>query len=201
MANLLTSLRIVLILPFLLMINSGSYGAALGIFFLASLTDFADGYIARNFGQETQLGRMLDPLADKALITCAYISMAIPHKGLPSIPIWLAAAVIVRDALILLGSLVVYLATRFKDFKPSTMSKVNTFVELGLIVYFLSVNATESLSFLRALKPLCYGIVLLAVIASGVDYAVRGVIIIRTHRRPDGTAAPSASSGRKPRAT
>src|SRR5260370_875155 len=124
-ANLLTSLRIVLILPFLLMIDSGRYGAALGVFFLASLTDFADGYVARHFAQQTQLGRLLDPLADKALITCAYIAMAIPHHALSSIPIWLAAAVIGRDGLILVGALVLYLTTRFKDFKPSMVSKVN----------------------------------------------------------------------------
>ena len=187
-ANVLTSLRIVLILPFLVLIDSGRYGAALGIFFLASLTDFADGYVARKFAQQTQLGRFLDPLADKVLITCAYIAMAIPHQDLPSIPIWLAAAVIGRDALILAGSLVVYVATRFKDFKPSLISKVNTFVELGLIVYFLSVHATESLAVLRVLQPLCYGIVLSAVIVSGLDYVIRGVLILRSNRHSDPTA-------------
>jgi cardiolipin synthase len=186
-ANLLTSARIVLILPFLFMISSGEYAAALGIFFLASLTDFADGYVARNFAQQTQLGRLLDPLADKALITCAYVAMAVQHTGLPSIPMWLAIAVISRDALILLGSLVIYLTTRFKDFKPSMISKVNTFVELGFIVYFLSVNATESLSFLRVLQPVFNGIVLISVIISGVDYAFRGVVIVRTHRHREGT--------------
>ncbi len=106
-ANLLTCLRIVLILPFLLMIDSGRYGMALGIFFLASLTDFADGYVARTFGLQTRLGRLLDPLADKALITCAYLVMAIPHDNLPSIPIWLAVVVVGRDLLILAGALLI----------------------------------------------------------------------------------------------
>jgi cardiolipin synthase len=181
-ANLLTLARIVLIPPFLLMINAGEYGPALAIFFLASVTDFADGYIARRFAQQTRVGRFLDPLADKALVACAYVAMAVPHSALPSIPIWLAAAVIARDALILLGSLIIYLAVRFKDFKPSMISKVNTFVELGLIVYFLLSNAVGSLSFLRALQPECNGIVLATVIASGVDYAIRGVLILRSQR-------------------
>ena len=182
-ANSLTALRIVLILPFLLLIDSGRYGLALGTFFVASLTDFFDGYIARRFAQQTRLGRFLDPLADKLLISCAYIAMAIPRSGLPSIPVWLAVAVVGRDILILLGSLIIYLATHFKDFKPSIISKANTFVELGLIVYFLSVNATDLLSFLRPIQPVCYGIVAVAVAASGVDYAIKGAAIIREHRR------------------
>jgi cardiolipin synthase len=182
-ANLLTALRIVLILPFLLLIDSGRYGVALGIFFLASITDFFDGYVARRFEQQTRLGRLLDPLADKLLVSCAYILMALPRPGLPSIPVWLAGAVVGRDIMILAGSLIVYLATRFKDFKPSIISKVNTFIELGFIVYFLSVNATESLSFLRPLQPVCFGIVAASVVASGVDYAVKGAVILRQHRR------------------
>src|SRR5262249_20123410 len=122
--NLLTCLRIVLIFPFLVMIDSGRYGMALSIFFLASLTDFADGYVARRFGQQTRLGRLLDPLADKVLIACAYVAMAVQHQNLPSIPIWLAGAVVGRDLLILAGSLCLYVATRFTDFKPSMISKV-----------------------------------------------------------------------------
>jgi len=165
------------------MIDSGRYGTALGIFFVASLTDFADGYAARKLGQHTELGRLLDPLADKALMTCAYIVMAIHHNGLPSIPIWLAAAVIGRDFLIVAGSLFVYVLTRYKDFRPSMISKVNTFIELGLIVYFLSVNASRSLSVLRVLEPVCYGIVLASTVASGVPYAIRGVRILQSHGR------------------
>jgi len=193
-ANLLTSLRIILVFPFLAMINTGRYGAALGIFFLASLTDFADGYVARRFAQHTQLGRLLDPLADKVLIACAYVVMAIPHQELPSIPIWLAAVVVGRDLMILLGSLSLYLVTRFKDFKPSVISKVNTLIEMGLIVFFLSVNSTPSLGVLRGLQPLCYGIVALAVAVSGVDYTIKGVMILRGHRRPDSVAAPNTES-------
>jgi len=187
-ANLLTCLRIGLILPFLLMIDSGRYGMALGVFLVASLTDFADGYVARNFGQQTRLGRLLDPLADKALITCAYIAMAIRHEGMPAIPVWLAGAVVARDVLILSGSLLIYLMTTFRDFKPTWISKVNTFVELALVVYFLLVNAVAPLSPLRPVLPVFYGVVLTSVAASGVDYVIRGLLILRAHR---GQSAPA----------
>src|SRR5580704_3602337 len=95
-ANALTTLRILLVAPFVSLIHRGDYGLALAVFFAASVTDFADGYVARKFNQQSTLGRVLDPLADKILIAAAFVVMAISHATLPSIPIWLAAAVIGR---------------------------------------------------------------------------------------------------------
>jgi len=63
-ANLLTSARIVLIVPFLYSIHEGRLGLALIIFFVAGITDFFDGYVARRFNQQSALGRFLDPMAD-----------------------------------------------------------------------------------------------------------------------------------------
>jgi cardiolipin synthase len=178
-ANLLTALRIVLTVPFLYLISKGSYGGALAVFFIASLTDFTDGYVARRFNQRTSVGRIMDPLADKILTTAAYIVMAIPRAGLPSIPIWLAAAVVIRDVVILLGSLIVFLAMRFKQFEPSILGKINTLVELGLIVWFLAFNGISGLGPLRPLLPACYVIVLCSVLLSGGYYILRGIQIIR----------------------
>ncbi|HYP29283.1 MAG TPA: CDP-alcohol phosphatidyltransferase family protein [Blastocatellia bacterium] len=180
-ANVLTIFRIVLIFPFLYKIKEGAFGQALFIFFVASVTDFADGYIARRYAQHTALGRFLDPLADKLLTTIGFVVMAIPHPGFPSIPIWLAVAVVARDLLILAGSLVVYMLTRFKDFKPTLLGKVNTFLELGLIVVFLFFHWG---GFLVFLLPLCYAIVLVSVVASGGQYVIEGVKILRSHQRP-----------------
>jgi cardiolipin synthase (CMP-forming) len=151
----------------------------LGVFFLASLTDFADGYIARRYQQHSRLGRFLDPLADKLLTTAAFVVMAIPHKDFPLIPIWLAAAVVGRDLTIVLGSFVVYRLTKFKDFRPTLLGKINTFVELGLIVWFLVFHTTGKLTFLL---PYMYGIVLASIIVSGAEYIVRGVEILRAAR-------------------
>lgn len=179
MANFLTSLRIVLTLPFLYYIFAGHYGTALLVFFIASVTDFADGYVARRFNQFTPLGQLLDPLADKLLTTAAFIVMAIPHEGFPSIPIWLAVAVVARDVLILSGSLIVTRLTGVREFKPTLLGKVNTFLELGLIVVFLAFHTTGVLTFLL---PLCYFIVLISVLVSGADYVRVGLKMIRAHR-------------------
>jgi cardiolipin synthase len=166
--------------PFLYLVSEGRFGLALAVFFLASLTDFADGYVARRYKQQSRLGRFLDPLADKLLTTAAFVVMAMPHQGFASIPAWLAAAVVGRDLIIVLGSLVVYRLTKFKDFKPTLLGKINTLVELGLIVWFLVFHTTGRLIFLL---PFLYAIVLASLIVSGAEYLFHGVSILRHHGR------------------
>jgi len=177
--NLLTVGRIILILPFLYFIYKGSYGLALLVFFIASITDFIDGYIARNFDQHSPLGRLLDPAADKLLVTAAFIVMAIPRPGFASIPVWLATAVVLRDIIILAGSLIVYLIAKYKDFKPTRMGRVNTFLEMGLIVIFLLFHTLGLFTFLL---PFCYLLVLLSVLVSGGEYILQGVTILKSKR-------------------
>jgi cardiolipin synthase len=174
-ANLLTAFRILLTLPFLYLVREGRFGTALLVFFTASLTDFLDGYVARRFNQQSPLGRFLDPLADKLLTTATYVVMAIPHQGFPSIPLWLAVAVVARDVVILVGSLFVYLVTRYKGFKPTLLGKVNTFVELGLIVWFLVFNKTGQFTYLL---PGMYGVVIVSILGSGLEYLISGVLIL-----------------------
>ncbi|MCI0490010.1 MAG: CDP-alcohol phosphatidyltransferase family protein [Blastocatellia bacterium] len=179
-ANLLTSFRIVLTIPFLYLIWQGRFGLALLVYFIASITDFIDGYVARTFNQQSALGQMLDPLADKLLTTAGFIVMAIPHEGFPPIPVWLAVAVVLRDVFILLGSLLIYLKTGFKEFKPTASGRVNTFLEMGLIVVFLGFHTAEMLIFLL---PLCYLIVLVSVLVSGGEYIVQGVRILNNYKK------------------
>jgi len=177
-ANLLTLLRIALMFPFLYFVAGGRFGIALAVFFLASLTDFADGYVARRFNQQSRLGRFLDPLADKLLTTAAFVVMAIPHRGFPSIPVWLAASVVGRDLIIVLGSFVVYRISGYREFRPTLLGKINTFVELGLVVWFLVFHTTGRLIFLL---PPMYAIVMTSVVLSGAEYVIRGARIIRRY--------------------
>ena len=179
-ANLLTSLRIALLFPFLYLISEGRFGLALAVFFLASVTDFADGYVARRYHQESNLGRFLDPLADKLVTTAAFVVLALPHAGFPSIPVWLAASVVGRDLVIVLGALVIYQITRYKEFTPTLLGKINTLVELGLIVWFLVFHTTGKLIFLL---PFLYVLVLASVTISGAEYILRGLRIIGQHRK------------------
>jgi len=95
-ANKLTLLRVCMIPLFLLVLYWGFPGsgyAALGIFILASLTDLADGYIARNYNQITDFGKFMDPLADKVLVLSAMLWFVEAHR----MPAWAVAVVIFRE--------------------------------------------------------------------------------------------------------
>jgi len=116
LANRITFLRLCLIPVFLGLILSydGSNPAirnwATGVFIVAALSDFLDGYVARRFHQHTKLGAMLDPLADKLMINLSFIFLAVHPVYGEVVPKWLAALVILRDSVIIVGS---YLLDRF----------------------------------------------------------------------------------------
>jgi cardiolipin synthase len=182
LANMLTLLRIALLAPFLYWVKEGRFGLAVIIFFIAGLTDFFDGYVARRFNQQSAFGRFLDPAADKLLTTASYIVMALPRAGFEPIPLWLTAAVIGRDLFILLGSLAVYLLTRYKGFKPTTLGKLNTFLEIGLIFWFIIFNHFGVMKFLL---PIMYGLVITSIIASAIEYVWMGARILRRSDKPE----------------
>ena len=95
-ANKLTMLRVILIPAFLVVLYIGFEGnqyVALAIFAVACITDFADGWIARNRGQVTDFGKFMDPLADKVLVVAALLWFT--QQGL--VPAWAALVVIIRE--------------------------------------------------------------------------------------------------------
>jgi cardiolipin synthase len=136
-ATSLTVLRILLIPVFVLFAmyygESVAAGApeewmrwsAIGVFVLASVTDAFDGYVARHFGQESKVGAMLDPIADKGLVITAIITLSVSpwHYKLP---LWFPVLVIARDAVIVLGCVVVRLMHDHLEVKPSWMGKTAT---------------------------------------------------------------------------
>ncbi|HXU09754.1 MAG TPA: CDP-alcohol phosphatidyltransferase family protein [Blastocatellia bacterium] len=190
-ATALTCLRIALTFPFLYLIGLGRFDIALIVFFFAGVTDFADGYIARRFNQQSRLGQLLDPLADKFLIASAFVVMALPHSGFPSIPIWLAVLVIGRDILILIGAGVVFLMTRFSEFRPTWFGKTNTLVELGVIGTFLLFHTTGLFIFML---PSFYAILVVCVLISGTEYVMQGIRVLRhqpQQRPPSSQNTPS----------
>ena len=99
--NAISILRIALVPPILILILQGDYGWALALFFFAGFSDGLDGYLAVRFEWTTRLGGLLDPAADKLLITGLFVTLA--YTG--DIPVWLAAIVILRDVVIVLGAL------------------------------------------------------------------------------------------------
>ncbi len=132
--NILTVMRIFLTPIFIICLFSDFFGAqlwALIIFIVASITDAYDGYLARKNNMVTDTGQFLDPLADKILLSSAFISFSI--MGL--IDIWMVALIIFRDLFV--TSLRVLLSRKGFIMITSKIAKSKTAVQIGIIIFTL----------------------------------------------------------------
>lgn len=164
--NAFSLARLALIAPFLIYLHQAHYSAAFYVFFLAGMTDALDGWVARNFHCQSRFGSFIDPIADKLLIASSFISLAL----LGQLPWWLVSLVFFRDLTISLGVLAwQHLFPQPINFKPSWLSKINTFLQLTLIIFCL-----VELAFLKSLPQvtlLLIGLTTLTTAASYLDYA------------------------------
>jgi cardiolipin synthase len=131
--NILTVARILMTPLFVILLMKDLFGLALVIFSLATVTDGLDGFIARYFNQRTIMGAYLDPIADKFLLSAAFITLAI----LTVIPAWLTVIVISRDILIVAGIAIFTINDIKVNIKPSIASKFTTAFQLGTIIIVL----------------------------------------------------------------
>ena len=140
-ANQLTMLRIVFVPVFISLLAYGEIGWALGTFVAAGVTDVLDGIIARRFGQKTSIGAVLDPLADKLLMTASLLILSLPQMEFHNtIPRWLMILVIFRDVFILLVSLIIVLMVGWRVFTPSPYGKASTFLQVVTVLAVLYSN-------------------------------------------------------------
>ena len=169
-ANLLTVLRLILIPVFVTALYYQRFTWALAVFFAAAVTDGLDGLAARSFNQKTQLGAILDPMADKLLLVTAFVILSMPRFTLTDpIPFWLTAVTISRDVIIVLAAAVINMTTGFSRFRPSIPGKLNTFVQIVTIVFFLAANAFD---LLKEYLPVVYYTTLAIAVFSGLHYIV-----------------------------
>ena len=123
--NILTVIRMVLIPVFVSLLFYQKFAWALTTFIAAGVTDGLDGLLARRFDQKSQLGTILDPIADKLLLVTSFIVLSLPsiipdpHPRHLPIPFWVTAAVISRDVFIVVGATVINMVTGFRGFRPS----------------------------------------------------------------------------------
>ena len=135
--------------------------AAFWVLVGACISDAADGFIAKKFHLQTELGRYLDPLADKALLVSVFITLG--HLGL--MYTWLVILVVFRDVLIICGAVLSHLRDQKLSMRPKLVSKINTTVQFILVatVMFMSgegiSNAliTDMLAYLVATTTLFSG--------------------------------------------
>ncbi len=138
-------LRLALVAPFvmtLLLLRQYEPAArytALGLFVVMAVSDLADGILARRLNQRTRLGAILDPLADKAMLICATVLLALPSSSVDGarLPKWLVVAVVAKDLWVIIGFVVVFLVTdRFRT-KPTWTGKASTTSQLVMITMTL----------------------------------------------------------------
>jgi cardiolipin synthase (CMP-forming) len=165
--NSLTILRILLIPVYIGFMTYGSYGFALLTLLIAGLTDAIDGHLARKLNQRTRLGTLLDPLADKLLLTSSFISLAILHL----VPSWLVILVVSRDIILLLGTVVAHVTNTPINVTPTFLGKGTTLFQLSyvLLIVLLTWRGLDR-SILTPLVVVMVGFTL----ASGLHYLYRG---------------------------
>ena len=162
--NLLTLLRIILVFPCAYNLYYDNHAIAIALFVLASGTDCIDGLLARKLSCQTQLGAVLDPLADKLLIVVLFSVLTL--KGF--LPSWFAAIVIIREFILLSGAAFYRFMFGPVIFVPTLMSKFNTCLLLFLLLLSLlqSMSIVVSTSFINYLLIM----ILATSIYSALDY-------------------------------
>ena len=175
--NLITLARICAVPLLIWLILTDQLAAAFWVFVAAGVSDALDGYIAKRFNLVTVLGAFMDPVADKALLVAAYITLG--HAG--HIETWLVILVVFRDILIIGGVILFHTLGRPLEMSPLLISKANTLMQIVLIATVLAeigigVPDTDYI-------PILTYIVAITTIASGAAYLCQGVFGIQISRR------------------
>jgi cardiolipin synthase len=162
--NLITGLRFLLIPVLVLLLAEQRYAAAFGVFIVSALSDLADGVIARRWNLRTRLGAIADPLADK--LTMLAVTLVLASQAL--IPLWLAAAIVVRDLVIMGGAIAFQIVVGRVEMAPSWLSKFNTVLEFGVLSALLA-DAARAIEVTALLPPL-FVLVMATILGSGAHY-------------------------------
>jgi CDP-diacylglycerol--glycerol-3-phosphate 3-phosphatidyltransferase len=174
--NLLSIFRILLVPPLVVVLLTkfdGKEWWGLGLFLLAAIMDFFDGYIARRRKEVTRLGTLLDPAADKILISAAFISLVEmnPHV----VPAWMVVVIIAREFAV--TSLRSFAAAESLVIPAGVSGKIKTIVQIVSIALLIIY---DQLGEFRHLAPVSLWVALLVTVYSGIEYFVRfGRLILR----------------------
>jgi cardiolipin synthase (CMP-forming) len=160
--NVITILRLLLIVPFAYYLFHHAYVIAFYIYIFAGLTDGLDGLLARLFNWQTELGGFLDPLSDKLLITTSFVSLGL----IGQLPWWLVILVFLRDFTISSGVLAWYLLIgKHIHFEPSNLSKANTMLQIALVTLCLF-----ELAYVQLPDMISNGLIILTTLTTTISF-------------------------------
>jgi len=112
--------------------------SAIGCFAVAAISDGIDGFIARHFNQRSELGTILDPLADKLLLVSGIVLLSFPNGGrLPEIPLWLTVLILSRDVLLLIGYWVIHFLAGGMKVRPHFLGKIASVLQMAAVLWAL----------------------------------------------------------------
>ena len=148
------------------LILSGRFGMAFWIFVMAGISDAIDGFLAKRLHAQTELGKVLDPLADKVLLVSVYVTLG--QAGY--IPVWLVILVVFRDALIVGGIILSHTVGRPVRMRPLVVSKINTAAQIILAAAVLGVEGL-GMRIAPMMDPMAYTVAA-TTLASGGAYLV-----------------------------
>lgn len=193
--NALCVLRIILIGPIAALLLQGRLPLALLVFAFAALTDVLDGYLAKRFSWQTELGKRLDPLADKLLLVTVFVVVALLGKA----PVWLAATVVARDLIITAGGLTYLWLYGDPQGQPTVISKVNTFLQVAFVLGAVGSEAVlgtagtvlpvGSAGWLACTLAFLGASAFVTTVVSGLDYVLRYAEKARAAQRARQTLA------------
>ncbi len=162
--NALTILRILLAPVFLYLVLNDILNWSIVVFAAAGLTDLLDGLLAKRLNRRTELGANLDPVADKLLLSSAFVALA--FKGY--VPLWLSVPVIIYDAAILAAVMVLRVTGKKVNISPTFSGKMTTALQIITIFYALTLSARHDNAFI-----LLSVLTVLVTAYSGLNYAMR----------------------------
>jgi len=165
--NQITFLRLALLPVFLICLFYRRFEWALALLVIAGLSDALDGLLARRLNQKTELGMLLDPLADKLLLSSAFVVLSL--KGV--LDWWLTILVLARDVIILATAVVILLAAGRRTFPPSMYGKLTTVLQILLLFLAIAAAAFPAAGLAHAVHGLVYLVAAFTVI-SGTHYSL-----------------------------
>jgi cardiolipin synthase (CMP-forming) len=165
--NLITLARLLSVPLTVWLILEGEHAAAFWVFVAAGISDAIDGFIAKRFDRRTELGALLDPIADKTLLVSVYVTLGIAGH----LPAWLVILVVFRDLLIVGGFLLVHAMSHAMRSEPLIVSKFNTACQIALAAVTLA-RLGVGLHFDMLMQGLVYAVAA-TTLASGAGYLVR----------------------------
>jgi cardiolipin synthase len=164
--NIISIFRIFLVIPVIYYIWGDNWQVALFLMFVAGISDGLDGYIARTFHWESELGATLDPIADKILLVCIFVVLGI--KGI--VPHWLVVVIVTRDAIIVTGLMLYKLITHDLKIRTLFISKVNTALLIMLVLLHMFDLAIAPMPVL--LFNLLILMIVMTTVVSGALYVI-----------------------------